>query len=318
MKAKQSGSPDYLSLREWTENRYSQFALMAGFISGTLLLVICLALYATLGLPDDSAYQLFLGLTGLWWLVLGAVSVESFQHRPGPPRPPGQNFLFQAWGSIGSIFREIRTYPQAFMFLLYYFFWSDGVSTISNAGILFAQQDLCMGPSEMVFIALLIPACAAAGNYGFLAFQRITGLSLKTMLVTNLYFFFGLALWGCTGLLNNTFGLHQKWEIYVFGLLYGVNLGSVQSYSRVIFTDFIPSGSEAQWFSLYGITDRGSSWIGPLIVSIITQTTGTLRYGMVYLAFALMIPTILVHVFIDHRKGMEQSGRFHPGPGGEA
>eukprot|EP00951_Prasinocladus_malaysianus_P007133 scaffold51337_cov36-Prasinocladus_malaysianus.AAC.1 len=132
-----------------------------------------------------------------------------------------------------------------------------------------------MAPAQAVYVAVIIPLAAAAGNFGYLRLQRTFKIASKTMLLINLYFFLVIVLWGCLGFLNTVFGLRQIWEVYLFGVLYGLNLGSVQSYSRTIFTDFIPPGAESRFFSLFEITDRGSSWLGPVIVSVIVQFTGT-------------------------------------------
>ena len=299
----------YPLIRERVENTYSHVALLCGFVSGALLLIVCIGLYVSLKMPDDNAYQLFVGLAGLWWLVLGAISVESFELRPGPKRPSEHNFFVHSWSSIFEIVRDIRDYPQALLFLLLYFFYSDGISTVSSVGILFAQRDLCMRPSEAVIIAIIIPLSAAVGNYIFLQLQRLTQIPSKIMLLINLYFFALLAAWGCIGLLTDKFGLHKKWEIYLFGVFYGLNLGSSSSYSRTLFTDFIPPGREARFFSLYGITDRGSSWIGPLMVAVIVQSTGAIRLAMLYLLFALLVPSVLVQIFVNHEEGRRQSGR---------
>ena len=300
---------NYQKIREGYENLYSQNGYMSGYISGVVLLVVCLGLYLVLKMPDDAAYQLFLGLTGVWWIIFGTIAVESFHLRPGPPRPQGRNWLVESWASTFRAVRSIRKHRQAFQFLLLFFMFSDGVSTVSSVGILFAQRDLCMSPSEAVIVAVIIPLMAAVGNFTLLRIQRLLNAAPKTMLLFSLWFFLGIVLWGCIGFFSSSFGLRQKWEIYLFGVLYGFNLGSVQSYSRCIFTDIIPPGSESQFFSLYEVSDKGSSWIGPLIVAIIIQGTGEIRLGLVYLAFAIGIPTILVHFLLDHKQGMVESGR---------
>ena len=50
--------------------------------------------------------------------------------------------------------------------------------------------------------------------------------------------------------------------------------GSFQSYSRTCFSELIPGGQSASWFGLYSITDKSSSFLGPLLVSLITNFTG--------------------------------------------
>ena len=61
-------------------------------------------------------------------------------------------------------------------------------------------------------------------------------------------------------------GLQQKWEMYPLGAVYGFVLGGLSSYCRSLFGELIPPGSEAAFYALYAITDKGSSVFGPAIV----------------------------------------------------
>jgi UMF1 family MFS transporter len=108
---------------------------------------------------------------------------------------------------------------------------------------------------------------------------------------------------------SGTIGIVNSWEIYLVGFAYGLNLGAVQSFTRTVFSDLIPPGREAEFFSLYEITDKGSSWMGPLIVGMIYSATDNLRYGYVYLFFAMIPPILLLHFAVDHRQGMIDVGR---------
>jgi UMF1 family MFS transporter len=66
-------------------------------------------------------------------------------------------------------------------------------------------------------------------------------------------------------------------EMYVLALYYGFLLGALQSFSRALFAELIPPGMESEFFGLYEITDRGSSWLGPVLVALCTDMLG--RYA---------------------------------------
>eukprot|EP00729_Bicosta_minor_P011710 gene11710-12210_t len=61
------------------------------------------------------------------------------------------------------------------------------------------------------------------------------------------------------------FGIRRGWEIIVLGPLYGFVSGS-------LFGQMTPSGYESQFFSFYEITDKGSSWMGPLVVTALISS----------------------------------------------
>ena len=93
-------------------------------------------------------------------------------------------------------------------------------------------------------------------------------------------------------------------------MLYGLNLGSAQSFARSMFGDLIPAGHEAGYFSLYEITDKGSSWLGPLVTSIVVWTTGSIRYSLIYLIIVMIVPSILLQFWVNFELGKKQAGRM--------
>ena len=62
-------------------------------------------------------------------------------------------------------------------------------------------------------------------------------------------------------------------------------LGGSQAISRSLFAQMIPNGKEAEFYSFYEISERGTSWIGPLIFGLANQIFGSLRYGILSLIF---------------------------------
>jgi UMF1 family MFS transporter len=61
-----------------------------------------------------------------------------------------------------------------------------------------------------------------------------------------------------------------------------------------MFSLFIPKGQEAGYFGLYEISERGSSWFGPLLFGLVVQFTGSYRWaiaavGMLFLGGAVLL-----------------------------
>ena len=94
----------------------------------------------------------------------------------------------------------------------------------------------------------------------------------------------------------------------VIAFIYGANLGSTQAFARSIFSEMIPVGHESQWFALFEITDKGSSWLGPLIASLLIQATGSIRYSLIYLICVMIAPALLLFK-VDVEEGAKQAGR---------
>ena len=46
-------------------------------------------------------------------------------------------------------------------------------------------------------------------------------------------------------------------------------MGGSQALSRSLFAQLVPKGKEAEYFSIYEISDKGTSWMGPAFFSVL-------------------------------------------------
>jgi len=104
-------------------------------------------------------------------------------------------------------------------------------------------------------------------------------------------------------------GLQQAWEIYPLAFVHGIVMGGLNSYCRSFYGLLIPPGSEAAFYALYAITDKGSSAVGPMVVGFIIDATGTIRPAFFFLLALIAIPVPLIHM-IDIGKGQDDASRM--------
>jgi UMF1 family MFS transporter len=71
----------------------------------------------------------------------------------------------------------------------------------------------------------------------------------------------------------------------------------------------IPKGKEAQYYSFYEVSDRGTSWIGPLIFGLVNQLTGSLRPAILSLIFFFIMGLIILP-FVNVQKGMAEVKKY--------
>lgn len=100
-------------------------------------------------------------------------------------------------------------------------------------------------------------------------------------------------------------GLQQPWEMYPLAAVYGLVMGGLSSYCRSLFGELIPPGSEAAFYALYAITDKGSSVFGPAIVGAIIDKTGSIRPAFWFLAALVGLPAPLIWLINVERGKME-------------
>jgi UMF1 family MFS transporter len=90
-----------------------------------------------------------------------------------------------------------------------------------------------------------------------------------------------------------------------FFLLSGVIalvLGGSQSLARSIFSKIIPIGSESRYFGIYELTDRGSSWLGPLLFGISLQLSGSYRSALLALIVFFLLGIVFLGLFAKKTK----------------
>lgn len=297
--------------KEIVANRISSTGILFGYTSGMLLILICagIAISGALGDGGDSAkgdtlvYRFSNLLTGLWWLFFGTVAFSGFKVRPAKTQLPKRHRLKTIFTlgprSIGQmLMKSFRKLPNSFYMLIAWFFYSDGINTIAAVGSIFAAKELNMSGGELSIVLAEVPFFAAIGNY---VFQKIyerfrtkrTGknqkeLTPKAMIEWILIIFLPLPIYTIIGFIPGLpFGMKHKFEMYIFGMWYGLVLGPVNAFSRGLFMELIPSSEESRWFALYEITDKGSSWIGPLLAGLIANL-GSMRYAMVVVITSIL------------------------------
>jgi UMF1 family MFS transporter len=68
----------------------------------------------------------------------------------------------------------------------------------------------------------------------------------------------------------------------------------------------IPPGREAEYFSLYEVSERGTSWLGPLFFGLALQFTGSYRIAILSLAFFFIAGFVLL-LRVDVAKAEEEA-----------
>jgi MFS transporter, UMF1 family len=120
-----------------------------------------------------------------------------------------------------------------------------------------------------------------------------------------------LILW--TGAVAGAYFL-QAGAVAQFSLLaafIGIVLGGSQALSRSLFSHLIPGGHEAEYFSLYEISERGTSWLGPLLFGLTLQLTGSYRSALASLIVFFVLGFVLL-TMVDVRRAIVEAGNPPP------
>ena len=98
-------------------------------------------------------------------------------------------------------------------------------------------------------------------------------------------------------------GDNRVTEFFILGIFIALVMGGSQAISRSLFSQMIPAGKEAEFYSFYEVSERGTSWTGPLVFGLANQIFGSLRYGILALIF-YFIAGLIVLPFVNVKKAM--------------
>ncbi|ESZ99119.1 hypothetical protein SBOR_0529 [Sclerotinia borealis F-4128] len=299
-----------------------------GYTAAVAVQVVCIFILYTMnkmGASSTLPLRTVLFFVGSWWLTFTIPSIMWLRDRPGPPLPTalyeGRNFVHTcmsytifAWKSLWKTVKVAVKLRQVLLFLVAWFLLSDAVATISATAILFARTELQMGT---VAVAVLSIVATTSGIIGATVWPIISKrFTLKTnhIIVCCLVLLELVPLYGLLGFLPfvqawGVGGLQKWYEIYPLGIIHGMVMGGLSSYCRSFYGLLIPPGSEAAFYALFAITDKGSSAVGPAIVGKIVDATGQIRPAFGFLAVLIALPIPLIWM-VDVEKGQEDAIRM--------
>ena len=299
--------------------RISSYGIGIGYLAAVIVQTLGIVIVIVMGLgPSSTTFtlRLVVSLVGLWWFVFTFPAALWLRPRPGPPlsytSKDGQNrtwagYVAYAWKSLFKTLRRARHLKDVLLFLAAWFLLSDAIATVSGTAVLFAKTDLQMPPAALALISLIGTLTGVIGAFSWSTISQWLHLKPSQTIMACICLFEIIPIYGLLGFIPavqrfGVFGLQQPWEMYPLGAVYGFVLGGLSSYCRSLFGELIPPGSEAAFYALYAITDKGSSVFGPAIVGLITDRWGEIRPAFVFLAVLIFIPLPLM-LLVDVDRG---------------
>lgn len=261
---------------------------------------------------------------GVWWFVFTIPSSLWLRDRPGPPLRTGVSassnirsclaYISFAWLSLWKTIKVAIRLRQMIIFLVAWFLLSDAIATVSGTAILFARTELKMGTVAIALVSITATSSGIAGAFLWPIISRRYALKTNRTIVACIVFMEIIPLYGLLGFLPfikswGVGGLQKAWEIYPLAFVHGFVMGGLSSYCRSFFGLLIPPGSEAAFYALYAITDKGSSAFGPAAVGMIVDATGTIRPAFFFLVVLIALPAPLIWM-VDAEKGQADAIRM--------
>jgi MFS transporter, UMF1 family len=291
-------------------DRVSTAGYALGYVGGGLLLALNLAWIqkpAWFGLPAGPqlsgaeatlpARLAFLSVAA-WWLVF---SVPLFRRVPEPParlepdERRGESPVRMAFVRLGETFRELRGYRQAFLMLLAFLIYNDGIQTIIKMATAYGTE-LGIDQSALIGAILLVQFVGIPCSF---LFGMLAGrIGAKRAL------FLGLLAYTAISIL----GYHMKTaaHFYMLAGLVGMVQGGTQALSRSLFASMVPQHKSGEFFGFFSVFEKFAGIFGPLIFAGTIAATGSSRNAILsVIGFFAVGAAILA--FVDLETGRQEA-----------
>jgi UMF1 family MFS transporter len=277
-----------------------------GYLGGGTLLLLNLAallLRDQLGLSEGDVVRYSLVSAGVWWAAFTTVPMLRLRNRPPVEGVLRGNVLGSGFRQLWRTVTGMRAYPLTLLFLLAYLVYSDGIATVVALSALYGSEELDLSSDTLVVTILVVQFVAFFGAVGmgriaarFGAWRTVlTSLLAWSLVITAAYFL----------------PAGQVVPFLLLGVAIGVVLGGSQALSRSLFSQLIPRGKEGEYFGLYEITDKSTSWLGPLLFGLAYGITESYRVAILSVVLFFAVGFVLL-LAVPMRRAIEAAGNTPP------
>jgi UMF1 family MFS transporter len=204
------------------------------------------------------------------------------------------------------IYKKSKTLPEAMKYLVSYLLYNDGIQTVIAVSAIFAAEELGMSSTNLILVILMIQFVAF---FGALGFGRLAGrMGTKNAILLSLVIWSACVIYAAVGMKSTAvvLGMEQRQlEFWFLGFVIALVMGGSQALSRSLFAQMIPRDQEAEFYSFYEISERGTSWMGTFLFGLVNQITGSLRLGIVSVIVFFLLGLVLLPL-VNVPKAMEQ------------
>ena len=285
-------------------DRVSTAAFATGFFGGGVLLLVNLAWIlspTTFGLPDTvAAIKLSFVSVGVWWLVF---SIPLLRGVPEPPavlasgETAGQNPLRVSITRVRRTFHELRGYRQAFLLLVAFLLYNDGIQTIIRMSSIYGAE---IGIDRNAQIAAFVLVQFTGVPFSFL-FGVVAGrIGAKTTLLAALVVY--------TGIPVLAFFMTTAWHFFALAFMVGMVQGGSQALSRSLFARMIPKHKSSEYFGFFSVFEKFAGIAGPALFAGSVTFFGSSRAALLSV-IVFFIAGALVLMRVDVAEGEAQALR---------
>lgn len=268
-----------------------------GYIGSCIPFAVGLVLVLSapkIGLGQMRAMTIAFSISAVWWFLATVPLWRSYRQLYYVPAEP--KAVQSSFRRLADTLKNMRKHPEVFWFLLSFFCYIDGVYTIIDMATAYGTA-LGLDTTGLLLALLVTQIVAFPAT---LVFGRLSGRYSPRMLISV-----------CIGAytLITVFGmtLDSQTKFWILAVCVGLFQGGVQALSRSHFAKIIPKEQSGEYFGIFDICGKGASFLGTMLVSITSQVTHSIHYGI----GSLIILFVLGFLLFQKSCRCLQAGQMH-------
>ena len=257
-------------------HRVSALGFALGYLGGGLLFLINVLMTLKpelFGLADAAAGVRWSFITvAVWWTVF---SIPLFLNVEEPLPESGRRRvdIKGTFAALRDTATSLSQYRGAWMFLLAYWLYIDGVDTIVRMSVDFGLS-IGLSSDNLITALLLVqfigfPAALVFGRMGE-RYGAKRGI--------------WICIWAYVGVTVFAFFMETALQMYILAAVIGLVQGGIQALSRSMFSHLIPQEKNAEFFGFYNVVGKAAAVFGPVMMGTIVHLTGNPRLGILSVA----------------------------------
>lgn len=250
-----------------------------GYIGSVVPFIISLVfvlMYDKMGMTLKAAMMIAFVLNAVWWIAFTLPLVKSYKQKfyIEPEAHP----VLDTFARLKDTLIKAKEQKKVFLFLFAFFFYIDGVYTIIDMATAYGTS-LGLNTTGLLLALLLtqIVAFPASLTFAVLSKTKDTASLIKVAIIA----YFLIALFAVQ--------LDKQWEFWVLAVAVGCFQGGIQALSRSYFAKIIPENASGEYFGLFDICGKGASFLGTMLIGVVTQITGKQNLGVAALSIMFVI-----------------------------
>ncbi len=292
-------------------DRVSTGAFAIGYLGAGILLAFCLLMIQApglLGLPEGTLpVRLSFVAVALWWAAF-TIPILVWVDEPEAEIVPGevvQRSVFRfALARIKATFRELRSYRNAFILLVAFLIYGDGIGTIIRMAAIYGAE-IGIDQGHMIGAIVLVQFVGVPFSFLFGALAGRIG--------TKRSIFLGLGVYMCITVFG--YFMTSALHFWILAILVGTVQGGTQALSRSLFSSMIPAYKSGELFGFYGVMDKFAGMIGPSVMGLVVGLTGSSRLGILSVLLFFVVGAAVLYL-VDEEEGRrvarEEQARARP------